>query len=60
MFDKQAESILEHYLNGVDLQAFCKYGEKIGSKEIDVRSLQVTRKRNLLLKFAKANTGFAK
>ena len=28
MFDKQAESILEHYLNGADLQTFCKYGEK--------------------------------
>lgn len=28
MLDKQAEYILENYLNGVDLQAFCKYGEK--------------------------------
>ena len=25
---KQAEYILENYLNGVDLQAFCKYWEK--------------------------------
>lgn len=28
MLDKQAEYILENYLNGVDLQAFCKYWEK--------------------------------